>query len=332
MCIGLTVILVQRESTINVSKPVETVRVIAHFDSSVISGTTFTVPVGSVKSKEVRELLENYDIQKTQAIFRDRYNSLGLLQTPVNMKSNRHFLEGWQLILVQGKAKAEELACLLKEQKGIKEAFVELPLRVKPSISPNDPYFSNGAQWHLKCTTNPLADIDAEAAWNINRGRNDVIIAVADGGIDYNHPDLDPGNRSRVIAGYDFGDFDSDPMDDLPANHPKSYADHGTKIAGAIGAITNDSTGVAGIMWNCKIMPLKMVSSSTISYPFIGTIFDFSTTALPSSTAMAIDYAVNHGAHVINMSYGISGLGYTLAVVTQQLSVLYDAIANAYDK
>lgn len=45
---------------------------------------------------------------------------------------------------------------------------------------------------------------------------------------------------------------------------------------------------------------------------------------------MAIDYAVNHGAHVINMSYGISGLGYTLAVVTQQLSVLYDAIANAY--
>ena len=47
-------ILVQWESTINVSKPVETVRVIAHFDSSVISGTTFTVPVGSVKSKEVR--------------------------------------------------------------------------------------------------------------------------------------------------------------------------------------------------------------------------------------------------------------------------------------
>ena len=74
-----------------------------------------------------------------------------------------------------------------------------------------------------------------------------------------------------------------------------------------------------------------MVSSLSISFPFIGTIFDFSTTALPSSTAMAIDYAVNHGAHVINMSYGISGLGYTLAVVTQQLSVLYDAISNAYD-
>jgi subtilisin family serine protease len=253
-----------------------------------------------------------------------------LIQTPVIKNKNHYFLEGWRLISVKGKARAEELVCLLKEQKGVKEAFVELPLRVKPSISPNDPYFVNGSQWHLKSISNPLADIDAEAAWDINRGRNDVIIAVADGGVDYNHPDLDPGNRSRVIAGYDFGDFDSDPMDDLPDNNPLSYADHGTKVAGAIGALTNDSAGVAGIMWNCKIMPLKMVSSFTISYPFIGTIFDFSTTALPSSTAMAIDYAVSHGAHVINMSYGISGLGYTLAVVPQQLSVLYDAIANAY--
>ena len=331
LCIVFTVFSVQRKSTMNVLKSVEYVRVIAHFDNSIISGTTFAVPTSSVKSQEIRELLEHYDVHKTQAIFHNRYNSLGLLQSPAIKNNNRYFLEGWQLILVEGKSKAEELVCLLKEQKGVKEAFIELPFRAKPSISPNDPYFVNGSQWHLKSTTNPLADIDAEAAWDINRGRNDVIIAVADGGVDYNHPDLDPGNRNRVIAGYDFGDFDSDPMDDLSNNQPESYADHGTRVAGAIGAIANDSTGVAGIMWNCKIMPLKMVSSLSISYPFIGTIFDFSTTAFPSSTAMAIDYAVNNGAHVINMSYGISGLGYTLAVVTQQLSALYDAIANAYE-
>lgn len=107
LCIAFTVFSFQRKSTVNVSTSVENVRVIAHFDSSIISGTTFTVPTGSVKLKEVRELLEHYDVHRMQAVFRNRYNSLGLLQTPVITNNNRYFLEGWQLILVKGKARAD---------------------------------------------------------------------------------------------------------------------------------------------------------------------------------------------------------------------------------
>ena len=73
-----------------------------------------------------------------------------------------------------------------------------------PCASPDDPEYNapGEKQWHLKSVQNPSADIDAEPAWEINKGRNDVIIAVCDGGVDYTHPDLDPGDRSHVIAGY----------------------------------------------------------------------------------------------------------------------------------
>lgn len=305
------------------------VKVIAHFDRSIISGTTLTNLTKELKSKKVRKLLERFNIEYTRAVFRNRYDSNGEMLNSLSKMKNLHFLEGWQEIRI-AKKKSTRFVSLLKKQVGIKEVFIERSIGLKPLMSANDPYYENHSQWHLNSYSNPLADIDAVAAWNINRGRNDVIIAVVDGGVDYNHQDLDPGDRSRIIAGYDFGDFDSDPMDDLPS-YGYSYGDHGTRIAGTIGALTNNGTGVAGIMWNCKIMPIKVVSSFQLRGPFGGTIFDFSQIALPSVTAMGINYAVTNNAHVINLSQGISGLGYSLSVVTGELSILYDAILDAYD-
>jgi len=93
--------------------------------------------------------------------------------------------------------------------------------------------------------------INVENAWAINTGRTDVILAVLDGSVDYTHPNLDTSNRSRVIAGYDFGSGDNDPMDDLP-NTPDNYAEHGTHIADIIGA--NPTTAInyiSGVMQNC---------------------------------------------------------------------------------
>lgn len=148
--------------------------------------------------------------------------------------------------------------------------------------------------------------------------------------MDYTHPDLDPGDRSRVITGYDFGSGDNDPMDDL-GEAADSYGGHGTHIAGIIGAIPNNGQ-VAGVMWNCKIMPVKMVGggSLTISYPFGSTEWDFSTTAFPSDVANAIDYAVNNGAHVINLSYGFASMGEPINEVILRVPLLHTAILNAY--
>lgn len=309
----------------------EDLRIIAKFDEKIVPGITLITKTENIQSESIRKLFKQFDVLKLRAVFRNRYNNDGILKPMTDKSRNAGNLAGWQEILMhdKDKGKATKLVDSLKKEKGIKEAYVEKPVLLKPYIVPDDPQFAD--QWHLNSIAYPNADIDAERAWSINRGRNDVIIAVCDGGVDYTHPDLDPGDRSRVIAGYDSGDDDNDPMDNLPDNAQGSFAGHGTMVAGVIGAIANNGYQVAGVMWNCKIMPVKMVRSGSIKFPFAGTIWDFSTTAFPSDVADAIDYAVNNGAQVINLSYGFNDMGLLFNEVILRTPLLYDAISNAYN-
>ena len=147
-------------------------------------------------------------------------------------------------------------------------------------LVPNDPNYPE--QWALDNTGQtggtPDADIDANDAWDINTGSSDVIIAIADSGIDYRHPDLadnmwvneaeqngspgvdDDGNGYvDDIYGYDFagassnlsGDGDSDPDDNWF---------HGTHVAGIAGAVGNNGVGITGACWDVKLMALKIIS------------------------------------------------------------------------
>ena len=133
----------------------------------------------------------------------------------------------------------------------------------------------------------------APEAWDFQRGRNDVIVAVIDGGVDYNHEDLDPGDRSRVIQGIDAGEDDNDPMDDLTGD----WGGHGTSVAGIVGAMSYNEQGVAGIMWNLKIMPIKVAGEHSIG-PFHWEA------AYEWDIAEGIDWARQNGADVINLSLG----------------------------
>jgi len=307
----------------------ENLRVIAKFSENIISGTTLITKTKSIQSKSLRELFKKYNVKELHAVFRNRYNERGKLKSVTNKNSNKGGLNTWQEVLLSGNKNANEFVELLKKEKGIIKTYIEKPIFLKSFIAPDDPTFQ--FQWHLNSIDHPNADINAEQAWDINRGRNDVIVAVCDGGVDYTHPDLDPGDRSRVIAGYDSGEDDYDPMDDLPDLTSGSYAGHGTMVAGVIGAIPNNDYQVAGVMWNCKIMPVKMVREGTVRFPFAGIIWDFSTTAFPSDVADAIDYAVNNGANVINLSYGFRDGGQTINEIIYRTPLLYDAILNAYN-
>lgn len=159
---------------------------------------------------------------------------------------------------------------------------------------PNDPLFNR--QWGLNQTFD--YDIDAPEAWDFETGNSDIIIAVIDSGVDYNHPDIkeniwininetidgqdtDKNGYDDDIVGWDFHNNDNDPIDDNG---------HGTHCAGIASALTNNSLGVTGVSWNCRIMPIKMLNKEG--------------KGRMDSAASAIFYAYENGAKVISLSLG----------------------------
>lgn len=113
-----------------------------------------------------------------------------------------------------------------------------LPLqsRIASAAVANDRYINN--QTHLK-------QIKANQAWDV-RTSSPVIIAVLDSGVDVNHPDL----KGNLLAGINL-----DPTS-------KSYADnfgHGTMITGILAAKGNNGIGVSGVLWNAKVLPIKVL-------------------------------------------------------------------------
>jgi thermitase len=112
----------------------------------------------------------------------------------------------------------------------------------KLTLTPNDPSF--GSLWGM-------TKINAPGAWNITTGSSNVVVAVLDTGVDYNHPDL-AANMFNP-PGTDVVNHDSDPMDDNQ---------HGTHVAGTIGAVGNNGIGVVGVNWNVKILACKFFDAS----------------------------------------------------------------------
>lgn len=145
------------------------------------------------------------------------------------------------------------LADRLSGARGVK--FAEANWVRHPLAVPNDRLYA--AQWHYPAMNLP-------AAWDLTTGSATVVVAVIDTGI-VSHPDL----GQRVLAGYDFvtdsaraqdGDGrDADPTDqgrDLP-NGESSW--HGTHVAGTIGAVSNNQVGVAGVDWNARLLPVRVL-------------------------------------------------------------------------
>ena len=157
---------------------------------------------------------------------------------------------------------------LLKRNPHIKSA--EIDKLIAPDQVGNDTYFANA--WHLP-------KIQAPTAWDSSLGTG-VTIAILDSGVDGTHPDL----QGKLVAGWNFYDGN--------ANTADVYG-HGTKVAGAAAAASNNATGVTGVAWNAKIMPIRI--SDTAGYAFYSTI------------AEGVYWAADHGAKVVNVSYAVHG-------------------------
>ncbi|MDD2224835.1 MAG: S8 family serine peptidase [Candidatus Shapirobacteria bacterium] len=157
------------------------------------------------------------------------------------------------------------------------------------------------------------ADIDLPRAWNISVGTSEIIVAVIDTGVAWNHPDLVDNmwdgtncldqNGDAIVGGclhgYNFINSSTNPA---PVLTDLDSSSHGTHVAGTIAAKVNNSLGIAGVGQKIKIMALNVQSADGHFYG--------------SDEIKAIDFAIKNGAKVINASF--AGTSYS--------SSLYDAI------
>ena len=192
----------------------------------------------------------------------------------------------------------------------------------KPTIQPNqkekflnstpinDPLYLDGSQWYIDAVHTP-------EAWELATGEGQVI-AIIDTGVDWDHPDLDDNIWTNVdeipdngidddgngyvddIRGWDFVNDDNDPNDDNA---------HGTHVAGIAAGEGNNGTGIIGVAFNAKIIPVKILQSSG--------------SGSSSDLASSIEYASDNSATVINMSLGSYGESMTVKIA------LENAYANA---
>ncbi len=194
-------------------------------------------------------------------------------------------------------------------------AYAEPDYIARPALAPNDPLFAQ--QWWAASTHLPLA-------WDATTGALTVTIAVVDGGIDLDHPDL----QSRLwtnpgeIADNGVDDDNNGFVDDFngwdfvyASNNLQDENGHGTEVAGVAAATGSNGQGIAGVCWGCRIMPVKVMQpSGVVNY---------------SALARGIAYAAAKGAHVINLSVGGYADSKTLHTVIQDAALTAVIVAGA---
>ncbi len=179
-------------------------------------------------------------------------------------------LNAWLISVPPGKELAK--AAAIQDDPAV--AFAEPNYYIHAAIAPSDPDFAT-YQWNL-------ARIVAPAAWDLERNAADVLIAIVDTGVNYNHPDLratrwinpaeseynpwlgrpicdqdgiddDANGYVDDCYGWDWVDYDAAPLD---------QNGHGTQVAGIAAAATDNGIGMAGVGWGARFIPLRVLDST----------------------------------------------------------------------
>ena len=218
------------------------------------------------------------------------YNSIGAM----HIKSDKY--------------STERLMNILKQSPFANYIDTVTPNNIRTLVSTNDSSYdklwaieNRGQEINNKKGTAD-ADMDVAEAWEKTKGSKEVIVAVLDTGVDYNHDDLKENMwNGSEYHGYDFagdndGNNDDNPMPDKPYDEKGHY--HGTHVAGTIGAVSNNNVGIAGVAQDVSIMALKVFRPN--GYGYTNDILE------------ALDYVaqkVDEGENIvaINASYGGGG-------------------------
>jgi serine protease len=232
--------------------------------------------------------------------------------------ARRPSYSNFDIITIDANDDAEAVARLLGTRAEV--AYAQPAYRVHTMFVPNDPYYKSSqmftpGQWNL-----PL--IGLEQAWDIQpQAGSNITVAVLDTGMAYMNAMLTPKihgfvddqgvqypelgrvpvpysaatqlvRPERIVAPHDFI-WDTD--------MPLDFDGHGTHVAGTIGQLTNDALFTAGVAFNVKLMPVKVIDSMWDD------LFGAPNSGTDIEVARGIRYAADNGAKVINMSIGRTG-------------------------
>jgi len=256
-----------------------------------VSGTVSAIDSASPSSIVTRVIL-NLDRPVNQESIERTLNAIAN-QTGASVKLVRSMSGNALVVSIEHpNTSSQKLIRQLRTVSGINDVSQDAIVRVMATV--DDPRFAE--QWQLHNPSKFLASLDTARAWDITQGSADVVVAVVDTGIDYNHPDL----VGRILPGYDFvsrlslsvdegvqvppeqefirsNDGDgrdsdaSDPGDAINETlrsqfeavdidcYVNNSSWHGTAMASIIAANPNDGIGIAGIDWHAKILPVRAI-------------------------------------------------------------------------
>jgi serine protease len=196
-----------------------------------------------------------------------------------------------RVVRLQGDMSATALLKKVKADPAVELASLSYRRRV--SAVPNDEFYPvvGGAGQAAYLNT-----VRVPQAWDVSKTTGSQIVAVLDTGVDAGHPDL----VGRLVIGYNaVSSTRPNPVDDNG---------HGTMTLGIIAATANNGIGVAGVGWSAKAMPVKVAGANGVANDL--------------DVVEGLDWAVAHGAKVIDMPFGNPG----------DNPVLHDAIKRAIAK
>ena len=202
----------------------------------------------------------------------------------LTMRDSRQIFDRMHVMQLEPASTGESAAATLTRLRADSDVEYAVPdERRYIHAIPDDPLYAAGGQWYERADAATPSAVNAQGAWDITTGGPNVIIADLDTGVRFDHPDLlAAANSGRLLPGYDFvsdsavandGDGrDADPSD--PGDWINStdtgntkFKDckveisswHGTRTAGILGALTNNTHGVAGMTWQGKILPVRVL-------------------------------------------------------------------------
>jgi subtilisin family serine protease len=231
---------------------------------------------------------------------------------------------GWTHVrLGAGQAVTE---ALLAYQNDPDVEYVQPNYIYRATAVPSDPEY--GQLWAFKNTGQTITnanfspthgtegdDMNIERAWDLITDCSSVVVAVVDSGVNYTQQDLAANMWNGSPSGFpnhgsDFVDNDLDPMD---------LFGHGTHVAGIIGAVGNNATGTTGVCWKASIMAVR--------------VLDATGSGSDATIIQGINFAIAHGAKVINMSLGGGGASQALsdAITAAQNSDVVVVVAAGND-